>query len=153
MYNSDILDLYGRVGLGTKVVGCPDLRPPGGSMTKLQSALSKLIIGATLAAIASPASAWWQFVANGPNAERQVSQHYSSEKECKIALKATNCGWRKDIRTSSLWLVAANNTLNDARLHARRLRVSTVAVLTPRFENNQGLAATSPIAAATFSVR
>ena len=31
-------------------------------MTKLQSALSKLIIGATLAAIASPASAWWQFV-------------------------------------------------------------------------------------------
>ena len=45
-------------------------------MTKLQSALSKLIIGATLAAIASPASAWWQFVANGPNAERQVSQHY-----------------------------------------------------------------------------
>jgi hypothetical protein len=58
-------------------------------MTKLQSALSKLIIGATLAAVASPASAWWQFVANGPNAERQVSQHYSSEKECKIALKAT----------------------------------------------------------------
>ena len=42
-------------------------------MTKLQSALSKLIIGATLAAIASPASAWWQFVANGPNGERQVS--------------------------------------------------------------------------------
>ena len=57
-------------------------------MTKLQSALSKLIIGATLAAIASPASAWWQFVGNGPNGERQVSPHYSSEKECQSALKA-----------------------------------------------------------------
>jgi hypothetical protein len=58
-------------------------------MTKLQSALSKLIIGATLAIAASPASAWWQFVANGPNGERQVSPHYESLKECQIALKAT----------------------------------------------------------------
>jgi hypothetical protein len=58
-------------------------------MTNLQSALLKLIIGATLAATASPASAWWQFVANGPNGERQVSPHYSSENECKSALKAT----------------------------------------------------------------
>ena len=52
-------------------------------MTKLQSAVSKLIIGATLAAIASPASAWWQFVANGPNAERQVSQHYSVKRNAR----------------------------------------------------------------------
>jgi hypothetical protein len=58
-------------------------------MTKLQSALSAVIIGATLAAMVSPASAWWQFVANGPNAQRQVSAHYSSQKECKSALKAT----------------------------------------------------------------
>jgi hypothetical protein len=58
-------------------------------MTKLQSALSAVIIGATLAAIVSPASAWWQFVANGPNAQRQVSPHYDSQKECEIAMKAT----------------------------------------------------------------
>ena len=58
-------------------------------MTKLQSALSAVIIGATLAAMVSPAFAWWQFVANSPNAQRQVSPHYDGEKECEIALKAT----------------------------------------------------------------
>ena len=58
-------------------------------MTKLQSALSVVIISATLAAMVSSASAWWQFVANTPNAQRQVSPHYDSEKECEIALKAT----------------------------------------------------------------
>jgi hypothetical protein len=58
-------------------------------MTKLQSALSAVIIGATLAAMVSPAFAWWQFVANSPNAQRQVSPHYDSEKECKSALKVT----------------------------------------------------------------
>jgi hypothetical protein len=36
-----------------------------------------------------PASAWWQFVANGPNSERQVSPRFRTEKECKSALKAT----------------------------------------------------------------
>jgi hypothetical protein len=55
---------------------------------KLQSILSSLIIGAALAAWASPASAWWQFVANGPNGERQVSPHFDSLAECKAALKA-----------------------------------------------------------------
>ena len=58
-------------------------------MTKLQSALSAIIIGATLAAMVSPASAWWQFVANSPNAQRQVSPHYDNQKECEIAMKAT----------------------------------------------------------------
>jgi hypothetical protein len=58
-------------------------------MTKLQSALSAIIIGTTLGTMVSPASAWWQFVANSPNAQRQVSAHYSSQKECKSALKAT----------------------------------------------------------------
>jgi hypothetical protein len=58
-------------------------------MTKLQSALSAIIIGTTLGIMVSPASAWWQFVANSPNAQRQVSAHYSSQKECKSALKAT----------------------------------------------------------------
>jgi hypothetical protein len=58
-------------------------------MTKLFSALSKLIIGAALATAVTPASAWWQFVANNPNGERQASPHYSSERECKSALKAT----------------------------------------------------------------
>jgi hypothetical protein len=58
-------------------------------MTKRQSALSAVFVGATLATMVSPASAWWQFVANSPNAQRQVSAHYSSQKECKSALKAT----------------------------------------------------------------
>jgi predicted ferric reductase len=57
-------------------------------MTKLQSALSAIIIGTTLGIMVSPASAWWQFVANSPNAQRQVSAHYSSQKS-KSALKAT----------------------------------------------------------------
>lgn len=55
---------------------------------KLRSILSMLIVGAALAASALPACAWWQFVANGPNGERQVSPHFSSQKECKSALKA-----------------------------------------------------------------
>ena len=48
-----------------------------------------LMVGAAIAASASPASAWWQFVALGPNGERQVSPHYESEQECKSALKTT----------------------------------------------------------------
>ena len=42
-----------------------------------------------IAASVSPAAAYWQFVAMGPKRERQVSPHYSSEKECKSALKVT----------------------------------------------------------------
>jgi len=56
---------------------------------KLLSILPVFLVGATLALSISPASAWWQFVANGPNGERQVSPHYETEKECKTALKAT----------------------------------------------------------------
>jgi hypothetical protein len=56
---------------------------------RLKSILSTLLVGVTLAAAVSPAAAWWQFVANGPNRERQVSPHFSSQKECKSALKAT----------------------------------------------------------------
>ena len=48
-----------------------------------------LIVGAVVVTAASPAFAWWQFVANGPNGERQVSPHYNTEKECQEALKAT----------------------------------------------------------------
>ncbi len=54
-----------------------------------------LIAGATLAASASPALAWWQFVALGPNGERQVSPHYNSEKECNSALKITEAALAK----------------------------------------------------------
>ena len=48
-----------------------------------------LIIGATLATSIAPARAWWQFVAKGPNGERQVSPHFSTERDCKAALKVT----------------------------------------------------------------
>ena len=54
-----------------------------------QTILSIPIVGAILVISVYPASAWWQFVANGPNGERQVSPHFSTEKECKSALKVT----------------------------------------------------------------
>jgi hypothetical protein len=56
---------------------------------RLKSILLMLLVGMTLGASVSSASAWWQFVANGPNGERQVSPHFDSQKECKSALKAT----------------------------------------------------------------
>lgn len=54
---------------------------------KLVSVL--VLLGAILDFSTAPASAWWQFVANGPNSERKVSPHFRTEKECKAALKAT----------------------------------------------------------------
>jgi hypothetical protein len=48
-----------------------------------------VLLGAGLALLSSPASAWWQFVANGPDSQRRISPHFQSEKECKAALKAT----------------------------------------------------------------
>jgi hypothetical protein len=60
-----------------------------GENMNLQVVLSVLIMGAVLASTASPAVAWWQFVANSPNGERQVSPHYSAQKECQSALKVT----------------------------------------------------------------
>jgi hypothetical protein len=62
---------------------------------RLEPILPALIFVAAIgssAAIGSPVSpaiGWWQFVANGPNGERQVSPHFKTEKECKNALKAT----------------------------------------------------------------
>jgi hypothetical protein len=37
----------------------------------------------------TPAAAWWQFVMNGPNGERQIFPHFETEKECKSVLKIT----------------------------------------------------------------
>jgi hypothetical protein len=51
--------------------------------------ISLLVVGATISAWASPAAAFWQFAANGPNGERQISAHYGSLKECNRALKLT----------------------------------------------------------------
>src|ERR1700724_2546959 len=61
----------------------------GGNNVRPQTILSIPIVGAILVISVYPASAWWQFVANGPNGERQVSPHFSTEKECKSALKVT----------------------------------------------------------------
>ena len=47
------------------------------------------LVGAMLVFSATPASAWWQFVMNGPNGERQISPHFETEKACKNALKVT----------------------------------------------------------------
>jgi hypothetical protein len=53
-------------------------------------AISPPLIAAALIAISvSPASAYWQFVWKGPGGERQVSPHYTSERECKSVLKIT----------------------------------------------------------------
>ena len=42
-----------------------------------------LIAGALIAISVSPATAYWQFVWKGPSGERQVSPHFTSERECK----------------------------------------------------------------------
>jgi hypothetical protein len=52
--------------------------------------LSLVLLGTSFVLLSlSPASAWWQFVANGPNGEREVSPRFRTEQECKSALKAT----------------------------------------------------------------
>ncbi len=55
----------------------------------LQVALSILVAGAVFAATASPALAWWQFVANSPSGQRHVSPRYATQNECETALKLT----------------------------------------------------------------
>lgn len=50
--------------------------------------ITLLIFSATtLVMSASPALAWWQFVAYNPSGERKVYTPYSSEKACEEALK------------------------------------------------------------------
>jgi hypothetical protein len=56
---------------------------------KTLAILPIVLIGAALALSVTPAAAWWQFVINGPNGERQISPHFESEKECKSVLKIT----------------------------------------------------------------
>jgi len=56
---------------------------------KLQVVLSMLVAGAVFAGTSSPALAWWQFVANSPSGQRQVSARYATQKECEAALKVT----------------------------------------------------------------
>jgi hypothetical protein len=55
---------------------------------------SRTILGLSLVSVAVlasvlPARAWWQFVALGPNGERQVSARFLTKKECEVALKDT----------------------------------------------------------------
>ncbi len=62
---------------------------------KLRTIPFLLFAGATLVASVSPALAWWQFVALGPDGERQVSARFNTEKECIAALKATEARLEK----------------------------------------------------------
>ncbi|MGB7097562.1 MAG: hypothetical protein WBD95_02180 [Xanthobacteraceae bacterium] len=62
---------------------------------KLRTIPFLLFVGATLVASVSPALAWWQFVALGPDGERQVSARFKTEKECIAALKATEARLEK----------------------------------------------------------
>ena len=54
-----------------------------------------LLAGGALVASQLPAQAWWQFVARGPNGERQVSTRFKTEKECNAALKVTEASLEK----------------------------------------------------------
>ena len=56
-----------------------------------------MLVGAALALSVTPAAAWWQFVFNGPNGERQISPHFETEKECKSVLKVTEKELAKNI--------------------------------------------------------
>ena len=51
--------------------------------------LPALLVGATLVLSVTPAAAWWQFVFNGANGERQISPHFETEKACNNVLKVT----------------------------------------------------------------
>src|SRR5260370_8903073 len=62
---------------------------------KLLVILPVFLVGATLALSVTPAAASWQFVISGPNAERQISPHFETEKDCKIVLKVTAPGLAK----------------------------------------------------------
>ena len=57
--------------------------------------LPALLVCATLALSVTPATAWWQFVMNGPNGERQISPHFKTEKECNSVLKVTEADLAK----------------------------------------------------------
>ena len=56
---------------------------------RILAIIPALLVGATLGLSATPAAAWWQFVVNGPNGERQISPHFATEKECNSVLKIT----------------------------------------------------------------
>lgn len=62
---------------------------------KPRSILCLLLAGAVLLVSELPAVAWWQFVALGPDGERQVSARFATEKECKAALKDTEAKLEK----------------------------------------------------------
>jgi hypothetical protein len=56
-------------------------------MMKPQKIILLLVGVATFAMSASPAMAWWQFVAYSPSGQRHVYTRYRSEKICQEALK------------------------------------------------------------------
>ena len=56
---------------------------------RILAIIPALLVGATLVFSVRPAAAWWQFVMNGPNGERQISPHFKTEKECNNVLKVT----------------------------------------------------------------
>lgn len=56
---------------------------------RLSLILPAWLVSATLVLSPTPAAAWWQFVMNGPNGERQISPHFETEKECNNVLKVT----------------------------------------------------------------
>ena len=85
MYKCDILKLYGRVVLAQNWFN---------TLVSMRTDVKLLVILpvfliATLALSVTPVEAWWQFVVNGPNGERQISPHFETEMECKRVLKVT----------------------------------------------------------------
>ena len=59
--------------------------------------LPALLVGLTLVFSVRPAAAWWQFVMNGPNGQRQISPHFETEKECNKVLRVTEVGVGQEV--------------------------------------------------------
>jgi hypothetical protein len=81
--------LHYRCGKSFQTTEIPSFRLGRRANVRALTILPALLVGATLALSVTPAAAWWQFVMNGPNGERQISPHFETEEECKSVLKIT----------------------------------------------------------------
>ena len=79
-----------RCGKSVQTTETTSVRLGRRANVKALTILPALLVGATLALSVTPAAAWWQFVMNGPNGERQISPHFETEEECKSVLKITD---------------------------------------------------------------
>ena len=72
-----------------------------------------VLAAAMLSGPPSEPTVLWQFVMNGPNAERQVSPHYGPSRNVTRS-KRLNRGWRSNSQTATRWSEAARLMLSLA---------------------------------------